>query len=115
MNRLEGKVAIVTGSARGTGAEIARLFCEEGARVCIGDILEEEGSAHAKTLAEAAFFQRLDVRDEASWVACVTAVRDRFGPVDILVNNAAILDVSPIAELDPSVARNILDVNLIGR
>ncbi len=114
MARLEGKIAIVTGAARGTGAEIAKLFCEEGARVCVADILEEEGSAHATTLGDAAFFQRLDVRDEGSWETCVAAVRERFGPVDILVNNAAILDVSPITELDLSVARDILDVNLVG-
>lgn len=114
MPRLEDKVAIVTGSARGTGAEIAKLFCEEGARVCVADIREEEGSAHAKTLGAAAFFQQLDVREETSWAACVSAVRERFGPVDILVNNAAVLDVSPIAELAPSITRNILDVNLVG-
>ena len=114
MARLEGKIAIITGAARGTGAEIATLFCEEGARVCVADILEKEGQAHAEGLGDAAFFQRLDVRDEESWEACVAAVRDRFGPVDILVNNAAILDVSPISELDLSVARDILDVNLVG-
>ena len=114
MARLEGKIAIVTGSARGTGAETAKLFCQEGARVCIADIREEEGSVHAKSLGDAAFFQHLDVRDEASWEACVATVRERFGPVDILVNNAAILDVGPITEFDPSVARDILDVNLVG-
>jgi len=114
MTRLEGKIAIVTGAARGTGAEIAKLFCEEGARVCVADIRESEGMERANELGEAAFFQRLDVRDKASWEACVSAVRERFGPVDILVNNAAILDVSPITELDLGVARDILDVNLVG-
>lgn len=114
MGRLEGKVAIVTGSARGTGAEIARLFVEEGARVCLADVLEPQGEEHATSLGPHAFFQRLDVRREEDWAAALAAVHERFGPVDILVNNAAILDVSPILELDPAKARDILDVNLVG-
>ena len=114
MGRLEGKVAIVTGSARGTGAETARLFVEEGARVCVADVLEDRGKEHAASLREGAFFQKLDVRSEEDWAGAIAAVHERFGPVDILVNNAAILDVRPIIELDPEVARDILDVNLIG-
>ena len=114
MGRLDGKVAIVTGAARGTGAETARLFAEEGARVCIGDVLEERGKEHADAIGSDALFQRLDVRREEDWAALLGVVHDRFGPVDILVNNAAILDVRPIAELDPEIARNILDVNLVG-
>ena len=114
MGRLEGKVAIVTGSARGTGAETARLFVEEGARVCVADVLEERGRTHAEELGECALFQRLDVRREEDWAAALDAVHARFGPVDVLVNNAAILDVRPIVELDPETARDILDVNLVG-
>ena len=114
MGRLEGKVAIVTGSARGTGAETARLFVEEGARVCIADVREDQGKEHAASLGAGAFFQKLDVRSEEDWADALEAVHEQFGPVDILVNNAAILDVRPIVELDPEVARNILDVNLIG-
>ncbi|MCP3983783.1 MAG: SDR family oxidoreductase [bacterium] len=114
MGRLEGKVAIVTGAARGTGAEAARLFVEEGAQVCIADILDERGEAHAAELGAGAFFQHLDVRREEDWAALLEAVHARFGPVDVLVNNAAILDVRPIAELDPETVRNLLDVNLVG-
>jgi len=114
MGRLEDKVAIVTGSARGTGAEIARLFVEEGARVCVADVLESRGEEHAASLGPSAFFQRLDVRSEEDWAAALAAVHERSGPVDVLVNNAAILDVAPILELDPAKVRDILDVNLVG-
>ena len=112
--RLAGKVAIITGSARGTGAATAELFVEQGARVCIADVLESEGQAQAGKLGDAAFYQPLDVRSEASWQQAVEATQQRFGAVNVLVNNAAILDVSPIAELDVATARDILDVNLIG-
>ena len=112
--RLDGKVAIITGSARGTGAATAELFVEQGAKVCIADVLEPEGRVQAGKLGDAAFFQKLDVRSEESWQRAVATTRDRFGSVDILVNNAAILDVSPIAELDVTKARDILDVNLVG-
>lgn len=112
--RLDGKIAIITGAARGTGAATAKRFVEEGARVCIADVLDDEGEAAASKLGEAAFFRHTDVRSEDDWRGVVEAVRERFGPVDVLVNNAAILDVSPIAELDIAKARDILDVNLIG-
>jgi 3alpha(or 20beta)-hydroxysteroid dehydrogenase len=114
MGRLDGKVAIVTGAARGTGAATAERFVEEGARVCIADVLDERGEAHAQALGEGACFQHLDVTSEQDWAAGLEAVHERFGLVDILVNNAAILDVHPLAELDVSRARRILDVNLIG-
>jgi len=113
-DRLNGKVAIVTGASRGTGAAIAQLFVEEGARVCLADVLDDAGEAGAAKLGESAFFQHMDVRSEEDWDHAVGATRERFGPVDVLVNNAAILDVSPIAELDVAKARDILDVNLIG-
>lgn len=114
MGRLEGKVALVTGAARGTGAAIAELFVEEGAHVCIADILEDRGAEQAAALGPRACFQPLDVREPASWASALEATRVHFGPVNVLVNNAAILDVRPIAEFSPEVARNILDVNLVG-
>ncbi len=114
MGRMDGKVAIVTGAARGTGAETARLLAEHGAKVCVADVLDERGEGHAGGLGASAFFQHLDVRREGDWARALEAVHERFGPVDVLVNNAAVLDVRPIAELDVEVARNILDVNLIG-
>jgi 3alpha(or 20beta)-hydroxysteroid dehydrogenase len=71
MERLAGKVALVTGAARGTGEQIARLFAAEGARVTLADVLAPEGEAVAKDLGEAAWFARLDVGDEGDWAAAV--------------------------------------------
>ena len=114
MGRLDGKVAIVTGAARGTGAATAERFVEEGARVCIADVLDERGAEQAQALGDAACFQHLDVTLEQDWATGLEAVHERFGLVDVLVNNAAILDVRPLAELDVSCARRIIDVNLVG-
>ena len=114
MGRLEGKVAIVTGAARGTGAATAERFVEEGAKVCVADVLDERGEAQAKGLGGAACFQHLDVTREEDWEAALTAVHGRFGRVDVLVNNAAILEVGPIAELDVARTHEILDMNLVG-
>ena len=99
--RLEGKVAIISGGARGMGAAEARMFAREGAKVMIGDLLEEEGNKVAAEIGEAggeALFVRLDVTDESSWQSAVEAAARRFGKVDILVNNAAILRVQGLLE-----------------
>lgn len=86
--RLTGKTALITGAASGIGAATARRFVEEGARVCVADVLEAEGVAIAESLGARAFFHRLDVTDEALWGAAVNATIDRFGRLDVLVNNA---------------------------
>lgn len=86
--RLRGKVAIITGSSSGLGAATARRFVEEGAKVCIADVLEAEGKAVASSLGDAAIFQKLDVTDEGDWEAVAAAVLKQFGKLDILVNNA---------------------------
>ena len=90
MGRLSGKVAIVTGGARGMGAATSRLFVAEGAKVAITDVLEEEGRALAAELGDAARFQRTDVTSEAEGKAALAAARDAFGRVDALVNCAGI-------------------------
>ena len=90
MGRLEGKVAIITGTGRGTGAVHARRFVEEGARVVIGDIVDERGRAVAATLGDAAHYLHFDVANPADWVAAVDAAMDRFGAIDVLVNHAGI-------------------------
>ena len=91
--RLEGKVAFVSGGARGMGAVEARLFAREGARVAIGDVLEEEGRRVAAEIGEAggqAVFVPLDVTSEPQWRDAIGATLARFGRLDVLVNNAGI-------------------------
>ena len=91
--RLEGKVAIVTGGARGVGAAEARLLACEGAKVAIGDVLEADGKAVEVEIAETggqALFIPLDVTKEPDWSSALEQVVARFGKLDILVNNAGI-------------------------
>ena len=88
--RLKGKVAIVTGGASGMGRSEATIFAREGARVLVADLLEKEGEEVAKGIGDGARFMKLDVTNEASWQAVVTAAEREFGKVDILVNNAGI-------------------------
>ena len=90
-----GKVAIVTGGAQGQGAAIARAFVAEGAQVVIADVAKEPGQALADELGakhpDSAYFADHDVSDAASWAALVEDANERFGPVNVLANNAGIL------------------------
>ena len=97
MSRLAGKVAVVTGGAQGQGAEIAREFVAEGARVVIADIADGPGRALAAELGEAAHFAHHDVSQETSWSAVVEDANTRFGPVNVLANNAGVLRFGEIA------------------
>ena len=90
MNRLDGKVALISGGARGIGAATAALMVEAGARVVIGDVLEGRGEATASDIGDAAAFARLDVTSQEDWAGAVRLARDRFGGLDILVNNAGL-------------------------
>lgn len=114
MSKLDGKVVVITGAARGQGEAEARLFAEEGARVVLGDVLDDPGHAVAASLGEAAFYQHLDVTEEADWEAIVGAALDRFGRVDGLVNNAGILRAKPILEMPVADYRRVVDINLVG-
>jgi len=114
MDRLKGKVAIITGGARGMGAATSRLFAAEGAQVAITDVLEEAGAALAAELGERARFYRHDVSSEAGWAAIVAQVEADLGPVDILVNNAGILLFRSLLETSVEEYRHVLDVNLTG-
>jgi 3alpha(or 20beta)-hydroxysteroid dehydrogenase len=115
MGRLEGKVAVVTGAARGMGEAEARLFAAEGASVVVADVLDDEASAVASSIGDAsAIATHLDVRDEASWRALLAATEERFGVPDVLVNNAGVLAVTPVLTGDLDVFRNVLEVNLVG-
>lgn len=115
--RLEGKVAIISGGARGMGAVEARLFTQEGARVVIGDILEEDGRRTVQDIIQAggqALFVRLDVTREEDWRRAVGETVSRFGGVDILVNNAGIYRISPLEETSEEMWRQIMEVNVNG-
>jgi len=90
MQRLDGKVALMTGAARGIGAAVAERFAAEGARVVLTDIRDEEGAATAERIGGEAAYLRLDVRLEEDWDAAMAWVAERFGRLDVLVNNAGI-------------------------
>ncbi|MEM9177043.1 MAG: SDR family NAD(P)-dependent oxidoreductase, partial [Myxococcota bacterium] len=114
MGRLDGKIAIITGTAQGTGAVLARVFAEEGARLVLGDVQEERGAAVAAELGETARFVRLDVTSPHDWSRAVTHAVETFGGVDVLVNNAAILLLAPFDEITPDAFRRVVDVNQLG-
>ena len=115
--RLAGKVAIISGGAHGMGAEEARLFAREGARVVIADVLEQEGKQVEAEISAAggeALFVRTDVTQEADWKHVVDATLARFGRLDILVNNAGVSSTSVDDPLDSAGWRRIMDVNATG-
>ena len=104
MGRLDGKVAFISGGARGMGAEEARLFAREGAKVAIGDVLEEDGRRVEAEINESGgdcLFLRLDVTSEANWQSAIAATVSRFGALHILVNNAGIGGVGGLVEDTP--------------
>ncbi|MFD4370295.1 glucose 1-dehydrogenase [Streptomyces sp. NPDC058486] len=111
---LTGKVALITGAARGMGAAEARLFTALGARVVLTDVREAEGEETAASLGPAARFVRHDVTDEPSWSSAVATAVDAFGRLDVLVNNAAVYSTCPIEEEDPARLDTLLRVNLAG-
>jgi 3alpha(or 20beta)-hydroxysteroid dehydrogenase len=113
--RLEGRLAIVSGGARGIGAAHVRALAREGARVLIADVLEEEGSGLAHELGERARFERLEVASESAWAQAVAAAEDWAATdVTVLVNNAGIMDPAPIAEMSAERWRRTVEVNLTG-
>ena len=114
MGKLQGRVAIVTGAARGQGEATARLFAEEGAKVVLVDMLEAEGAVVAKSIGDNAMFRKLDVSDEGGWVALVADVKAKWGGVDILINNAGIVHPARLTELQQDDFERVLRINLIG-
>jgi 3alpha(or 20beta)-hydroxysteroid dehydrogenase len=111
---LSGKVAIVTGAARGTGAAIARCFVEQGARVVLGDVQHETGAQAAKELGGAAAFEPHDVTKREYWERVVARTLAEHGRVDVLVNNAAVLHMGTIERTPEDVLRRVLEVNTVG-
>lgn len=114
MGRLEGKVALITGAARGIGAGTARIFAAEGASVVLGDLRDELGKEVAETIGGAATYVHHDVREEESWRNFVAGALDQHGRIDALVNNAGIMHVSPIVETRLEDLLAVLQTNLVG-
>jgi 3alpha(or 20beta)-hydroxysteroid dehydrogenase len=114
MGRLEGKVGLITGAARGQGAAAARQFVAEGASVLLADIIDDKGKALADELGDAATYRRLDVTSEDDWASAATAVTEEFGGLDILVNNAGILHFSAIADTTLADYERVIRVNQFG-
>lgn len=112
--RMKGKVAVVTGGARGMGAATCRLMAREGASVVIADVLEQEGIALAGELGGIAVFHRLDVTNEADWATLVSDTMTRHGRIDALVNNAAVVTFGPIVELEAETIDRVLAINIKG-
>ena len=115
--RLANKVALISGGARGMGAAEAKMFSREGARVVIGDILEDEGRRTEAEINESGgecLFVHLDVTREADWAAAVSAAVLRFGKLDILVNNAGIFLTSGVEDTNSQLWDQVMDINAKG-
>ena len=115
--RLENKVALISGGARGMGAVEAKMFANEGARVVIGDVLEDEGRRTEAEINESGgecVFVRLDVTSEESWQSAVSEAVDRFGKLDILVNNAGIYRTNNVTETSSEEWDQVMDINAKG-
>ena len=113
MNRLSGKIVLISGGARGQGAAEARLFVAEGARVVIGDVLEAEGRQLASELGDAAAFVRQDVTREADWEAAVNAAA-AMGGLHGLVNNAGIYQPATLMETSATLFERHMRINQLG-
>jgi 3alpha(or 20beta)-hydroxysteroid dehydrogenase len=114
MGRLEGKIAIVSGAARGMGASHARAFVAEGARVVLSDVRAEAGNELARELGEAAVFVEANVTRLADWARVVAVAEECFGAVSVLVNNAGVLMVQRLEHATEADYRRELDINQIG-
>lgn len=114
MSDLNGRVALVTGGARGIGAAYVRALHLAGARVVVADVLTDEGRALVDELGERTLFVRLDVTDEAQWAEAVDAAVDAFGSLEVLVNNAGIANAAPIEHLTTDKWNAVIAVNLTG-
>lgn len=120
MSRVAGKIALVTGAARGIGQETARLLHQEGAQLIISDILDDEGHAFTKSLGSRAEYEHLDVSDETQWQVLTKKLMQQYGHIDILFNNAGIIGINAaLGPQDPEHAsldswHHIHHVNLDG-
>ncbi|MEX2538557.1 MAG: glucose 1-dehydrogenase [Actinomycetota bacterium] len=114
MGRLSGKVALITGAARGQGAAFARRFVAEGAEVVLADLMDEDGKLLADELGEKARYVHHDVTSEASWDDAVQATTGAFGKLNVLINNAGILKWSPMHRVTLEDYMAVITVNQVG-
>ncbi len=112
--RLKGKVAIITGAARGIGAAFARAYAREGATVAITDIDMARAEQTATAIGPSAFAVRLDVTDQSSIDSAIAEMEKRCGAIDILVNNAALFDMAPIVEITRASYDRLFSINVAG-
>lgn len=114
MNRLQDKVAIITGAARGQGEATARLFAAEGCKLILTDLRIPEGEAVAADIGSSARFIKHDISDESDWAKVIELAIASFGRIDILVNNAAITYYNPIEDTSKDELQRLLSINAIG-
>ncbi|TLS46215.1 SDR family oxidoreductase [Streptomyces montanus] len=112
MGKLDGRVVLVTGAARGQGEQEARLFVAEGAQVVVADVLDDQGEKLAKELG--ALYVHLDVSREEDWAAAVAAAKDAYGRVDGLVNNAGVLRFNSLVDTPLDEFMQVVHVNQVG-
>ena len=112
MGKLDGRVALITGGARGMGAAHARLMASEGATIAVTDVLDDEGTALADEIGGS--YHHLDVTDEDSWRTVVSEVHEKHGPISILINNAGVVGFSPIATAETDEWNRVIAINLTG-
>jgi 3alpha(or 20beta)-hydroxysteroid dehydrogenase len=114
MGRVDGKVALISGGARNIGGASARALVAEGAKVVIGDLLDDEGKALADELGDSARYIRLDVTKDDDWRAAVAFTLSEFGTLNVLFNNAGIFNGGPLHRYKSAQWQEMLDVNLTG-
>ncbi len=114
MKRLQGKVALITGAARGIGLAFAQAYVREGAQVAIADIDLARADSAAAALGQAALAVEMDVTKQESIEAAVAATRSAFGQIDILINNAALFSAAPIVEITRADYQRLFDINVAG-
>src|SRR5687768_5852334 len=112
--RLEGKVALITGAGRGMGESHARAMVAQGAKVLLGDILDDDGEKLATELGGTAAYVHLDVTNREQWARAVAAAVERFGKLNVLVNNAGIATYGRIGEYTPKQWDTTIAINLTG-
>jgi 3alpha(or 20beta)-hydroxysteroid dehydrogenase len=114
MGRVDGKVVLISGGAQGMGASHAQMLVAEGAKVVIGDILDDQGKALADEIGESARYVHLDVTEADEWDAAVALANSEFGGLTSLVNNAGIVALGKIGKFDMAKWQKVIDVNLTG-